>query len=472
MSDYRDEIRLGKEVLARTVEAYRKIRNTFRYLLANLYDFDPATRRACPCADCWRSTASCWRATRGWPTTCCAPYAAYDFQAIFHAINEFVTVDLSAFYLDVSKDRLYTFRADSRERRSAQTAQYLIADGLTRLIAPILSMTADEIWRQLPGTREESVHLADFPRARDELAGRRARDEWQQLLDVRATVNAALEVARQQKEIGSALGGARDVASGARRRSARRARADLPMLFITSAVDVHARARRRASRSGRARAGRQVPALLAVRDRRGARRRDGRPVRALRGRHRRRGCLPAGDESPRRRGRCAAGRRPGRRRSGLASSRCSGGSRLASSSADQITKALVDARCRCTSSRTIIPDFIDLVHVQNAGVAFGLLNSARTSAQAESAHDGAGRARARRHRVLRAARPADEERLARLGLSLILGGAVGNLIDRMRQGYVIDFVDVYWRDWHFWAFNVADAAISVGATLVFVECSF
>ena len=93
-------------------------------------------------------------------------YAAYDFQAIFTAINEFVTVDLSSFYLDVSKDRLYTFRADSTDRRSAQTAQYLIADGLTRLIAPIICLTADEIWRQLPGTREPSVHLADFPAGR------------------------------------------------------------------------------------------------------------------------------------------------------------------------------------------------------------------------------------------------------------------------------------------------------------------
>ncbi len=121
-------------------------------------------------------------------------------------------------------------------------------------------------------------------------------------------------------------------------------------------------------------------------------------------------------------------------------------------------------------SSTIIPDFIDLVHVHNAGVAFGLLNdvdqpqrSLLTTALALAAL--VGIAYYARH--IRA-----EERLARLGLSLILGGALGNLIDRVRQGYVVDFVDVYWRDWHFWAFNVADASITIGAILVFIDvCS-
>src|ERR1700712_549938 len=92
-------------------------------------------------------------------------YEDYDYGTISQALNGFATVDLSAFYADVSKDRLYTFAARSRERRSAQTAMYLMADGLTRLMAPILSFTADELWRRLPGTREESVHMAEFPSA-------------------------------------------------------------------------------------------------------------------------------------------------------------------------------------------------------------------------------------------------------------------------------------------------------------------
>ena len=170
-------------------------------------------------------------------------YDAYDFQSVFHALNEYMTVDLSAFYLDVSKDRLYTFAADSPERRSAQTAMYVIADGLTRLVAPILSMTADEIWAHLPGSREASVHLAVFPSGTDawlddELAGR-----WGRLLEVRGAVNAVLEDARQQKTIGTALQARVSIAaSGELGALVERHAADLPMLFMTSAVRVEQRA--------------------------------------------------------------------------------------------------------------------------------------------------------------------------------------------------------------------------------------
>ena len=114
-------------------------------------------------------------------------------------------MDLSAVYLDVSKDRLYTFGAASRERRSAQTAVYVIADGLARLIAPILSITADEIWARLPGAREASVHLALFPADAGAWRDEALEADWRQLLDVRSSVNAALEGARQRKEIGNAL---------------------------------------------------------------------------------------------------------------------------------------------------------------------------------------------------------------------------------------------------------------------------
>jgi signal peptidase II len=137
---------------------------------------------------------------------------------------------------------------------------------------------------------------------------------------------------------------------------------------------------------------------------------------------------------------------------------------------DQATKLLVNASLPVYGSTPLIPNLVDLVHVHNAGVAFGLLNgtdhpqrSLLTTGLALVAL--VGIAYYARH-------VRSEERMARLGLSLILGGAVGNLIDRMRQGYVIDFVDVYWRDWHFWAFNVADAAISVGAALVFIDVIF
>ncbi len=241
MVDCRDEVRLGRAVLSRTVEAYRKIRNTFRYLLSNLSGFDPARHSV----DRARMQEVDRFALARYARLAAAirrSYDAYDFQAVFHAVNEFMTVDLSAFYLDVSKDRLYTFGAESPERRSAQTALYVIADGLTRLIAPILSMTADEVWAHLPGRLEASVHLAVFPADTDVWRDDELEARWQQLLDVRSVVYGALETARQQKAIGTSLQARVLVAaSGDLAALMERQAADLPMLFITSAVQVERR---------------------------------------------------------------------------------------------------------------------------------------------------------------------------------------------------------------------------------------
>lgn len=135
--------------------------------------------------------------------------------------------------------------------------------------------------------------------------------------------------------------------------------------------------------------------------------------------------------------------------------------------ADQITKALINASIPLYESTTIIPGMLDLVHVRNEGVAFGLLNSADlpykavvTTTLAVLALLGI---------AFYARQLSRSEWVARLGLACILGGAFGNLIDRVRQGYVLDFVDVYWNSWHFWAFNVADASITIGAILVFID---
>jgi isoleucyl-tRNA synthetase len=242
MVDYADEVRLGKEVLARTVEAYRKMRNTFRYLLSNLYDFDPA-KHAVPAAkmpEIDRYALSQFARVSARVRTA---YEQYDFQTIFQAVNEYATVDLSAFYLDVSKDALYTLHADSVARRSAQTAQYVICDGLARLMAPILSVTADEVWRQLPGTREASVHLSEFASDVDMWSDVELDPRWQQLLEVRAVVNGALEVARQQKTIGNALSAhVRVKASGPVADLLERYASELPMVFITSSAAVERQA--------------------------------------------------------------------------------------------------------------------------------------------------------------------------------------------------------------------------------------
>jgi isoleucyl-tRNA synthetase len=236
MSDFREELRVGRQILQRVTEAYRKIRNTLRYLVSNLYDFDPAADRVSVAemqeVDRYaldRYAAAASAVLRG--------YDRYDYPSIFQTLNQFVTVDLSAFYADVSKDRLYTFGAASPERRSAQTAMYVIADGLARLLAPILPVTADELWRHLPGTREASVHLADFPKGVDRLGDDELNGRWQQLIAIRNDVNRVLETARQAKEIGTSLGARVALtAGGEAARLLQRYEADLPMLFIVSQV--------------------------------------------------------------------------------------------------------------------------------------------------------------------------------------------------------------------------------------------
>jgi len=236
--DFTEEQRLGKEILARVADAYRKLRNTVRYMLGNLYDFDPAKDLlpADQLEDVDRYILARYAAAA---TAMRASYDAYNFQSIVHTLNNLATVDLSAFYFDVSKDRLYTFGRDSRARRSAQSAMFIIAEGLVRFLAPILPITADELWRFLPGQRSDSVHLSTFPEARDVepwLDAARV-DEWARLIEVRTAVNLALEEQRQRKVIGAPLEARVSLSSfGETYELLRRHEADLPMLFITSQV--------------------------------------------------------------------------------------------------------------------------------------------------------------------------------------------------------------------------------------------
>ena len=238
-SDFREELRVGKQILQRVVEAYRKIRNTCRYLLANLYDFDPATQRV-PLAEMQEVDRYALARYADVARDVLDAYEAYDFPGIFQRLNQLTTVDLSAFYADVSKDRLYTFAASSPERRSAQTAMYVIADGLARLLAPILPVTTEEMWKHLPGTREASVHMAEFP-VRAEIEAMLNADlvrRWERLIAIRDEVNRALEVARQDKTIGNSLGARVTVrARGAAADLLEPARADLAMLFIVSQLE-------------------------------------------------------------------------------------------------------------------------------------------------------------------------------------------------------------------------------------------
>lgn len=168
-------------------------------------------------------------------------YEVYEFPAVPQAINSLITADISAFYVDVSKDRLYTLAPNSRERRSAQTALYIMADGLARLIAPILPMTADELWRFLPGTRDDSVHLADFPADLAAMLDAELVGRWQRLMQVRDAVNVEIERLRKAKVVGKSLEARVELrAAGDLAALLDRHHRDLPTLFITSDVTVGA----------------------------------------------------------------------------------------------------------------------------------------------------------------------------------------------------------------------------------------
>jgi isoleucyl-tRNA synthetase len=206
--DYTADMRMSDAMMAQLSEAYRKIRNTFRYAVSNLFDFDPA-RHALPVSDLWEMDAWMLRRTGTLIRQCRDWYAKFEFHRAYHAIHDFCTVDLSAFYFDVLKDRLYTFAPDSRGRRSAQTAVHRIAGALVRLIAPTLVFTAEEVWNFLPrgASDPSSVHMAAFPAAEEfETAFDDARaSKWERLLAVREEVLKSLEQARVAKQISGAL---------------------------------------------------------------------------------------------------------------------------------------------------------------------------------------------------------------------------------------------------------------------------
>ena len=238
--DYTQDIRISNEILTRASEAYRKLRNTLRYLLGNLYDFDPATDLV-PLAkleEVDRYILARYGEVAG---TILKDYEEYEYGSISQALTQFVTVDLSSFYNDISKDRLYTLAPLSPERRSAQTALYLMVDGLTRLVAPILSFTADELWRFLPGAREESVHLALFPAAADleALADPALVARWHTLVLLRERVLAEIEPLRKNKQIGSSLQAKVVITAAAAELPLLEHYAKLlPMVFIVSEVEL------------------------------------------------------------------------------------------------------------------------------------------------------------------------------------------------------------------------------------------
>ena len=204
--DYQGDVRLSDKIVKSMSDVYRKIRNTFRYLLGNLSDFDPKTDSV---AYADMEELDRWALLRMEQVkeTVLKAYDDYEFHVMYHAVHNFCTVDLSAIYLDILKDRLYTEKADSKLRRSAQTAMYEILTTLVRLVAPVLCFTSEEVWQALPNKeeREWSVHMSDMPKGNEAYLDKALDEKWKKRLAVRSVAMKALEEARQAKVIGHPL---------------------------------------------------------------------------------------------------------------------------------------------------------------------------------------------------------------------------------------------------------------------------
>jgi len=235
--DYTEDIRLSSLILDRLADAYRRIRNTFRFLLGNLSDFDPARDRQ-PYARLDEVDRFVLDRLARLIDRVRRAYEEYQFHTVFHAVHNFCAVDLSALYLDVIKDRLYTSAPTDPRRRAAQTTCHDIFRALARMMAPILTFTSEEAWRYVPGARAESVHLERFPEVPVEWLDDTLDAEWSRLLEVRREIAKALETARAQGLIGSGLEAAVTIVAAPEDlpELLRRKRDLLPTLLIVSQV--------------------------------------------------------------------------------------------------------------------------------------------------------------------------------------------------------------------------------------------
>jgi len=237
-TDYANEMSLSDEILKRVAESYRRMRNTVRFLLGNLAGFDPAKDQVAPdqlvALDRW----ALWR-TEQLQEEVVAAYRNYQFHLIYQKVHNFCSVDLGSFYVDVLKDRLYTTPAKSHARRSAQTAMFWIVEAIVRWLAPILSFTAEEIWRFMPGTRNESVFHNTWV-ALPQGAAQRPQIDWETVLRVRSGVMRELEKLRNAGAIGAPLDAEVDVYCAPHVQQVLQPFGEeLRFAFITSAARVH-----------------------------------------------------------------------------------------------------------------------------------------------------------------------------------------------------------------------------------------
>jgi len=242
-TDYRGEMTVSDEILKRTADAYRRLRNTARFLLANLNGFDPS-RHAVPAEKMLELDRWAVERARRLQQQVIAAYDSYEFHQIYQRVHNFCVVEMGGFYLDIIKDRQYTTQTDSVARRSAQTALYHIVEAMARWLAPILSFTAEEIWRHIPGQRGDSVFLETWYEIPALCGSDREADIslafWEQVTEVREMVGKQLEHLRVAGGIGSGLGAEVELYCGRELHDGlQRLDDELRFVFITSEARVH-----------------------------------------------------------------------------------------------------------------------------------------------------------------------------------------------------------------------------------------
>jgi isoleucyl-tRNA synthetase len=237
--DYGQDVTVGNEMFKRISETYRRIRNTMRFLLGNLYDFDPTKDKvdfeSMPEVDRWaliKLNELIEKVTEA--------YESYNFYKVYHALNHFFTVELSATYLDILKDRLYTGKATGLKRRASQTVIYELLTHLTRMMAPILSFIAEETYRYIPGSDQSSVFLEPFPQPNSKWLDKELTGEFSTLLEMRSKVSKVLEELRNEKTIGSSLDAKVSiVTSGENYKILNKYKDNLCEMFIISQVELN-----------------------------------------------------------------------------------------------------------------------------------------------------------------------------------------------------------------------------------------
>ena len=206
-SDYQSDVSLSKDILKQITEVYRKMRNTARYILGNTSDFNPDTDMV-EYKDLEEIDKYALLKLNDLVKKCTESYDRYDFHEAYQAINVFCVTDMSSFYLDIIKDRLYSSKVDAKERRAAQTTMYLILNSLVKMLAPLTCFTAEEIWKYMPkakNTNVESVMLTDYPTVNEEYENEELRAKWEKIVDIKEIVSKKLEEARAEKVIGHSL---------------------------------------------------------------------------------------------------------------------------------------------------------------------------------------------------------------------------------------------------------------------------